>query len=153
MTFLITDAELAQMQADLAAVAYSDQADVWRPMPPDARRDPAGGARVAPPPTLIATVPCRLTRGFIPAREQSVGGALTDVTTAIVTTAPPDLDPRADIRPSDRLTVTSIAHPEWEPITLEVVRAEVRRSVPLEQVVTCTAVGTLPGATVVPLFT
>jgi hypothetical protein len=49
--------------------------------------------------------------------------------------------------------VTHLDHPEWPPITLDVASAEVRRTIALEQVVTCTVIGGPPPPPVVRLST
>lgn len=131
---MISKVELAEMQSDLA-MSYRDEAEVRRPLPPDRRRDRGGGS-TAPALDLVGTVRGRLTRGFVLGREQQIGGGLTNVTSAIFACAPD-----ADIRASDRLVVTHLDHPEWPAITLDVVSAEVRRTIALEQVVGCTVIG------------
>lgn len=142
----LSDTELDAIRATLAT-SYDDVAEVRRPRPPALRRDRSGGS-AADPGDTVSTVPGRLARGFIPAREQQVGSALTNITTAIFNCAPD-----ADIRPSDRLVVTNTPHPEWPAVTLEVASAEVRRTIALEQVITCTVIGgELPPPTV-PLST
>jgi hypothetical protein len=131
---MISEAELAGIWADLAT-SYRDEAEVRRPLPPELRRDRGGGS-TAPALDLVGTVRGRLTRGFVPGREQQIGGGLTNVTSAIFACAPD-----ADIRASDRLVVTHLDHPEWPAVTLEVASAEVRRTIALEQVITCAVIG------------
>jgi hypothetical protein len=143
---VISDAELADMRDDLAQ-SYRDEAEVRRPLPPERRRDRGGGS-TAPALDPVGAVRGRLSRGFTPGREQQIGGGLTNVTSAIFACAPD-----ADIRASDRLVVTHLDYPQWPPITLDVVSAEVRRTIALEQVVGCTVIGGAPPPPIVPLST
>jgi hypothetical protein len=143
---VISDAELTDIWADLAT-SYREEAEVRRPLPPERRRDRGGGS-TAPALDPVGTVRGRLSRGFTPGREQQIGGGLTNVTSAIFACAP-----AADIRASDRLVVTHLDHPEWPAITLEVTSAEVRRTIALEQVITCNVIGGPPPPPVVRLST
>jgi hypothetical protein len=143
---VISEVELAEMQSDLA-MSYRDEAEVRRPLPPGRRRDRGGGS-TAPALDLVGTVRGRLSRGFVLGREQQVGGGLTNVTSAIFACAP-----TADIRASDRLIVTHLDYPQWPPITLDVVSAEVRRTIALEQVIAGNVIGGPPPPTVVRLST
>jgi hypothetical protein len=143
---VISDAELADIWSDLAT-SYREEAEVRRPLPPERRRDRGGGS-TAPALDLVGTVRGRLSRGFTPGREQQIGGGLTNVTSAIFACAPD-----ADIRASDRLVITHLDYPQWPPITLEVASAEVRRTIALEQVITCTVIGGPPPPPVVRLST
>ena len=113
------------------ARSYQDQASIQR-MTAIATR--SGGRAITW--AAVNAVPCRLSRGFIPAREQTIAGSVTEIATAIVYTAP-----QVDIRASDRLVISSLVDPSLPEITLEVQRAEVRRTTDLEQVVTCSVVG------------
>lgn len=143
---LLTARQIALMRRTLAR-SYEDTAEVRRMPPPERRRDRSGGT-AASDGEFVGFVNGRLTRGFILAREQAVAGALTNITSAIFSCAPD-----ADIRASDRLIVTNAVHPEWPPVTLEVVSAEVRRTVDLEHVITCTVIGGTPPPPAVPLST
>lgn len=143
---LLSDRQIALMRRTLAR-SYEDTAEVRRMPPPERRRDRSGGT-TATDGEFTGFVDGRLTRGFILAREQAVAGALTNITSAVFSCAPD-----ADIRPSDRLVITNRVHPEWPPVTLEVVSAEVRRTIALEQVVTCTVIGGAPPPPTVPLAT
>jgi hypothetical protein len=143
---VISEVELAEMQSDLA-MSYRDEAEVRRPLPPGRRRDRGGGS-TAPALDLVGTVRGRLSRGFVLGREQQVGGGLTNVTSAIFACAP-----AADIRASDQLVITHLDYPEWPPITLDVVSAEVRRTIALEQVITGNVIGGPPPLPIVPLST
>ena len=143
---LLRDRQIGLMRRTLAR-SYEDVAEVRRRPPPERRRDRSGGT-AASDGDFAGFVDGRLTRGFILAREQAVAGALTNLTSAIFSCAPD-----ADIRASDRLIVTNRVHPDLVPVTLEVVGAEVRRTVALEQVVTCTVIGGTPPPPIVPLAT
>jgi hypothetical protein len=143
---VISEAELTGIWADLAT-SYRDEAEVRRPLPPERRRDRGGGS-TAPALDPVGTVRGRLSRGFVPGREQQIGGGLTNVTSAIFACAP-----AADIRASDQLVITHLDYPEWPPITLDVVSAEVRRTIALEQVITANVIGGEPPLPIVPLST
>lgn len=127
----VSEAERAQIAADVAALSYRDVAEVQRPY---RNPGPSGGRR--PSFDTIAEVRCRLTRGFVMAREQQIAGGQAGLASATVYCAP-----ATDIRAADRLVVTHPDHPEWPAEHLEVTDAEVRRTVYLELVVTCQRVG------------
>lgn len=131
-----------RLRAAGVARSYQDLCAVERPVTVRGR---TGGTRAQY--DTVARVPCRLTRGFVPAREQDVAAGLTNVTTALVAVAP-----GTDIRPADRLTITSLQDATLPAVVLEVISAEVRRTTDLEQVITCQLVGQ-PTPPVVPLST
>lgn len=129
--------------------SYQDQASIQRLPATSSRRSQTGGVR---PASLdyaeVATTSCRLTRGFILAREQLAGGGITNIGSAILYTAP-----GVDIRPADRLIVSSLVDSSLPEVTLEVLSAEVRRTTDLEQVVTCQLQGVLTPLTAARLST
>jgi hypothetical protein len=148
---LVTAAEVDDMRGDLA-LGYTDRAEIRRLPPPAQRRDRSGGS-TASEGDSVAFAACRLARGNQPAREQAIASAQTGVTSATFYTAPPAADPNARILPSDRVVITSTIDPNEPPVFLEVQSAEVRRSINVEQVVTCLRIGDAPPPPIVPLQT
>jgi hypothetical protein len=149
---VISEAELTGIWADLAT-SYRDEAEVRRPLPPERRRDRGGGS-TAPALDLVGTMTGRLARGFIQGREQQIGGGLTGVGSAVFVSSPINsMGDVIDVRPSDQLVVTNLDHVDWPPITLDVVLPEVRRTIWLEQVITCNVIGGPPPPPVVRLST
>jgi hypothetical protein len=137
---VISEAELTGIWADLAT-SYREEAEVRRPLPPERRRDRGGGS-TAPALDLVGTMTGRLSRGFVQGREQQIGGGLTGVGSATFVSSPlNNAGDVIDVRPSDQLVITNLDYPDWPAITLDVVWAEVRRTIWLEQVITCNVIG------------
>lgn len=123
---LLTDQQIARCQRTLQRARRRAQCEVQRQV---LRKGRSGGT--APAYETVLNVPCRLFPGFEQIQERMIAGGIASIRQTFVYVAP-----GTDIRPSDRLLVTTPRR--VQPYVLEVTGVNPPRSeADLEQIVVC----------------